>query len=110
MVEIHESIVILNLDTAAARLVSVTAECEGGKCKSIAFEKVPAFMFHLDLDVDVLSIGRVVCDIIWNGMIFASLQQTMIDPTDPFPNESELEIHGMYKRDSPYQNTSVNEY
>lgn len=63
MVEMYEPIVILNPGTAAAGLVPVTAECEGGKCKSIAFDKVPAFMFQFDLEDDVLSIGRVVCDL-----------------------------------------------
>jgi proline racemase len=70
MVKMQEPITVLNLDTPAG-LVSVTAECEGGKCKSVAFDNVPAFVFALDFKVDVPGIGKVICDIAWGGMIYA---------------------------------------
>ncbi|OJJ94680.1 hypothetical protein ASPACDRAFT_55687 [Aspergillus aculeatus ATCC 16872] len=70
MVEMQELITILNLDTAAG-LVCVTAECALGKCKTVAFDNIPAFVFQLDLEVDVPDIGKVLCDIVWGGIMFA---------------------------------------
>lgn len=69
MVPMNEPITVLNLDTAAG-LVTVKAECEGGKCKSVAFDNVPAFVFKLDYKVLVPGIGEVTVDIAWGGMIY----------------------------------------
>lgn len=70
MVPMHEPETTLRLDTAAG-LVTVTTECSGGKCKSVAFDNVPAFVFELDYEVEVPGLGVVKCDIAWGGMIYA---------------------------------------
>lgn len=57
----------LILDTPAG-LVPVVAQCDAGKCKSVAFDNVPAFVEKLDLPVDVPGIGRIPVDIAWGGM------------------------------------------
>lgn len=67
MIPMKEPITTFNLDTAAG-LVGITAECSKGKCKSVAFDNVPAFVDKLDLEVDVPSIGKVTVDIAWGGM------------------------------------------
>jgi proline racemase len=69
MVPMKEPVTVLNLDTAAG-LVTVKAECEGGKCKSVAFDNVPAFVFNLDYKVLVPGLGEVTVDIAWGGMIY----------------------------------------
>lgn len=67
MLPMQEPITKLALDTAAG-LVEVTAECEDGKCKNVAFDNVPAFVAALDLEVQVPGLGTVKVDIAWGGM------------------------------------------
>lgn len=67
IVKMQEPITKLKLDTAAG-LIGVTAECEGGKCKNVAFDNVPSFVYKLDLEVDVPELGKVSVDVAWGGM------------------------------------------
>lgn len=67
MVEMKEPVTELKLDTAAG-LVGVTAECERGKCKSVAFDNVPAFVDTMDMKIHVPGLGEVTVDIVWGGM------------------------------------------
>ncbi|KAJ5385163.1 Proline racemase [Penicillium concentricum] len=69
MVPMKEPITELTLDTAAG-LVTVRAECEAGKCKSVSFDNVPAFVFKLDYQVLVPGLGEVSVDIAWGGMMY----------------------------------------
>ncbi|KAJ5130860.1 uncharacterized protein N7515_006899 [Penicillium bovifimosum] len=64
MVPMKEPLTQLNLDTAAG-LVTVRAECEAGKCKRVAFDNVPAFVFRLGYQVLVHGIGEIFVDIAW---------------------------------------------
>lgn len=77
MVPMQEPITKLSLD-AAAGLVTVTAECENCKCKSVAFDNVPAFVFALDLEVPVPGLGTVKVDIAWGGMIYALVDASSV--------------------------------
>lgn len=70
MVKMTEPVTKLVLDTPAG-LVPVTAECEDGKCKTVAFDNVPAFVFALDYKVEVPGLGTISVDIAWGGMIYA---------------------------------------
>jgi proline racemase len=58
------------LDTAAG-LVRVRARCAGGKCTSVEFDNVPAFVYELDLPVCVPGIGEITVDVAWGGMHYA---------------------------------------
>lgn len=69
MLPMKEPVTELALDTAAG-LVRVKAECEAGKCRSVEFENVPAFVFALNLPVDVPDIGTVHVDVAWGGMMY----------------------------------------
>lgn len=69
MVPMKEPMTQLTLDTAAG-LVTVKAECEAGKCKNVAFDNVPAFVFELDYQVLVPGLGEVTVDIAWGGMMY----------------------------------------
>jgi proline racemase len=73
MVPMKEPITVLNLDTAAG-LVTVKAECEAGKCKSVEFDNVPAFVFKLDYQVHVPGIGEIAVDIAWGGMMYVLVE------------------------------------
>ena len=70
MVPMKEPITNLTLETPAG-LVGITAECEAGKCKSIDFQNVPAFVFALDLEISVPGFDHPVkVDVAWGGMIY----------------------------------------
>jgi len=69
MIAMQEPVTTFNLDTAAG-LVGITAECEAGKCKSVAFDNVPAFVFALDKTIQVPGLGPVSVDIAWGGMMY----------------------------------------
>ncbi|KAJ4310738.1 hypothetical protein N0V84_010817 [Fusarium piperis] len=70
MVPMKEPVTELALDTPAG-LVTVKAQCEVGKCKSVSVENVPSFVDTLDLQVDVPGLGVVSVDIAWGGMWYA---------------------------------------
>ncbi|KAM0817227.1 putative Proline racemase [Seiridium cardinale] len=68
MLSMHEPIVPLKLDTPGS-LVSVVAHCQAGKVNSIEFENVPAFVYALDLNINVAGFDAPVkVDIAWGGM------------------------------------------
>lgn len=56
---------------APAGLVRIRADCAGGKVTRVTFENVPAFAIHLDVPVEVPTLGTVVVDIAWGGMLYA---------------------------------------
>lgn len=71
MVPMREPTTTLTLD-APAGLVGVTAECSGGKARSVEFRNVPAFVWALGLEVDVPGLDRKVeVDIAYGGMWYA---------------------------------------
>ncbi|KAH6987024.1 proline racemase family [Ilyonectria destructans] len=69
MVPMKEPVTEVKLDTPAG-LVTVKAECANGKCTSVTFHNVPAFVFVLDKEIDVPGIGSVKVDVAWGGMIY----------------------------------------
>ncbi|KAJ5279075.1 hypothetical protein N7478_004447 [Penicillium angulare] len=69
MIPMKEPITEVSLDTAAG-LVTVTAECEAGKCKNVEFNNVPSFVLELDYKLKVPGIGEVVVDIAYGGMMY----------------------------------------
>jgi len=59
----------VRVDTPAG-LVEVVADCTGGKCRSIRFRNVPAFVMHRDARVEVPGLGTVRVDVAYGGMIY----------------------------------------
>ncbi len=70
MIPMQEPETRLVLDTPGG-LVEVVAACRDGKCKSVAFTNVPAFVTHLDADVEVEGLGTVTVDVAYGGAFFA---------------------------------------
>ncbi|PYI16953.1 proline racemase [Aspergillus japonicus CBS 114.51] len=98
MVKMQEPTTMLRLDTAAG-LVAVTAECEAGKCKSVAFDNVPAFVFHLNLAVDVPGLGTILCDVAYGGMMYAIVDMAQTNLTmDPDEGQRIVEYGERIKR------------
>jgi len=69
MVDWCEPVTELTLESPAG-LIGITAEVEQGKVKGVTFENVPAFAVHLDAEVQVPEIGKVVVDIAYGGMFY----------------------------------------
>jgi proline racemase len=61
---------VIRLDTPAGR-VTVTANFDGQRIRSVAFENVPSFAYKLDQSVNVPGIGDVPYDIGFGGAFYA---------------------------------------
>ncbi|KAF4956538.1 hypothetical protein FSARC_11540 [Fusarium sarcochroum] len=77
MIPMKEPTTKFNLDTAAG-LVGVTADCEAGKCKAVAFDNVPSFVSALNIPIEVPGIGTVSVDVAWGGMWYAIVDAASI--------------------------------
>jgi proline racemase len=75
MIPMREPITCFSLE-APAGLVPIAAECRDGKCCSVTFDNVPAFVFGLDQTVDVPGLGKLVVDVAYGGMIYALVDAT----------------------------------
>lgn len=69
IVEMKEPETRVIVDTAAG-LVEVIASCKDGKCKSVAFNNIPSFVFHRDATIEVPGVGKLRVDVAYGGMIY----------------------------------------
>ncbi len=69
MVPVTEPLTRLKLE-APAGLIEVEARVKNGKCESVTFENVPAFVAHLDAEIEVPTLGKVTVDVAFGGMWF----------------------------------------
>src|SRR3954464_408864 len=69
MLAMHEPITELTLETPA-RLLRARADCENGKVTAVTFRNVPAFATHLDVPVEVPTLGTVTVDVAYGGMFY----------------------------------------
>lgn len=68
----------VKLDTAAG-LITATAECSNGRCKSVSFDNVPAFVYGLDKVVEVPGFGKLLVDIAYGGQWYVIAQAKDLD-------------------------------
>ncbi|KAJ6036595.1 hypothetical protein N7540_000874 [Penicillium herquei] len=87
MIPMKEPITEVALDTAAG-LVTVTAECEAGKCKNVEFNNVPSFVLELDYKVQVAGLGEISVDIAYGGMMYVLLDAGSVG----------LQVHNQHSR------------
>ena len=69
-IETREPETYIALDTPAG-LVRITARVRDGKCQSVAFCNVPAFLFAEDILVKVPELGELKLDISYGGNVYA---------------------------------------
>ena len=55
---------------APAGLIRVRADCHDGKVTAVTFRNVPAFATHLDVPVEVPTLGTVIVDVAYGGMFY----------------------------------------
>ena len=56
---------------APAGLIGIRAECRDGKVTQVTVRNAPAFATHLDVVIDVPTLGRVTVDVGWGGSFYA---------------------------------------
>jgi proline racemase len=69
MVAMTEPVTELVLETPAG-LVRVSAMSANGRCRSVTFQNLPAYVVDLDVSVYVPELGEVSVDIAWGGAFF----------------------------------------
>ncbi|WP_108660654.1 proline racemase family protein [Acuticoccus kandeliae] len=69
MVAMAEPVTRLTLE-APAGLIEVSAVCENGKCRSVSFDNVPAFVMARERTIDVPGLGALTVDVAYGGMIY----------------------------------------
>ncbi|HXG56972.1 MAG TPA: proline racemase family protein [Vicinamibacterales bacterium] len=69
IVRMEEPSTRLTLETPAG-LVSVLAECDGGRVMSVTITNVPAFAVRLDASIEVTGFGTMAVDVSWGGMFY----------------------------------------
>ncbi|MEM5368420.1 proline racemase family protein [Paraburkholderia azotifigens] len=65
----QEPVTELVLESPAG-LIHARCECEDGKVKRVAFTNQPAFVSHLDANVEVPGLGTVKADVAYGGMTY----------------------------------------
>lgn len=70
MIPMQEPVTELTVEVPAG-LVKIRAECRDGKCISVTFDNLPAFVFALDREIEVPGLGRIKVDVAYGGMIYA---------------------------------------
>jgi proline racemase len=78
MVPMQEPVTDLTLETPAG-LISVRAACANGKVQQVTFKNVPSFAVHLDAEIEVPHLGKVVVDVAWGGMFYAIADAAQFD-------------------------------
>jgi len=69
-VPMREPETIVRLDTPAG-LITVRAQCAGGRCLSVALDNVPAFVEALDREIATPGWGAIKADIAFGGVYYA---------------------------------------
>ncbi|UCC71985.1 MAG: proline racemase family protein [Gemmatimonadota bacterium] len=69
MVRAREPVTELVLE-APAGLIPIRAEVSNGKVTNVTFENVPAFVTHLDAEIELPNLGVVTVDVAYGGMFY----------------------------------------
>jgi proline racemase len=77
MVPMREPVTSLALETPAG-LVRVVAQCSDGRCDSVKFENLPAYVVDLDIEVNVPGFAQVRIDVAWGGAFFALVDASSV--------------------------------
>lgn len=98
IVPMKEPVTVVKLDTAAG-LITATAECENGSCKSVSFDNIPAFVYALDMEIDLPGYGKVLVDIAYGGQWYAMVQSKDLGVTiSPSSGVELVEIGRLVKK------------
>ena len=65
----QEPVTRLTLESPAG-LIELECRCREGKVTGVRFVNQPAFVYHLQVPIEIPKIGRVVVDVAWGGMAY----------------------------------------
>ncbi|KAB8262248.1 proline racemase [Aspergillus pseudonomiae] len=88
-ISMNEPFTEVKLDTAAG-LITATAECSNGRCKSVSFDNVPAFVYGLDQAVNIPGFGTILVDIAYGGQWYVIAQAKDLDTEIHMSNRDRL--------------------
>ena len=71
---------VVRLDTAAGLIVA-RARCEGGRCVSVSFDNVPAWVHTLDAEIATPRWGVVKADVAFGGVFYAQVDVDQVGLT-----------------------------
>ena len=69
IVPMTEPVTELVLESPAG-LIRLACECRDGKVTGVTFVNQPAFVYHLDAQIEVPGSGTVTVDVAWGGMAY----------------------------------------
>ncbi|CAO1625004.1 unnamed protein product [Sympodiomycopsis kandeliae] len=95
IVKMQEPKTQLLIDTVAGP-VSAEAVCSDGRCQSVKFTNVPAFVLMMDKEIHVPGIGSILIDVVWGGMIYAMVR--IEDINTPFTPQSARDLAHLGER------------
>lgn len=70
MIAMEEPETTFNLESPAG-LIRINAACTNGRVMRVSLDNTPAFVEHLDKEIDVPHFGKVCLDIAYGGMWYA---------------------------------------
>jgi len=76
----QEPVTELTLE-APAGLVKVKAACQNGKVTGVTFENVPAFVAHLEAQIEAPSVGTLTVDVAYGGMWYVLCEAAQVGLT-----------------------------
>lgn len=77
VIPMREPVTELGLETPAG-LVRVWAQCDAGRCQSVTFQNVPAYVVELDAPIDVPGLGEIRVDVAWGGAFFGFVDASSV--------------------------------
>lgn len=77
MVEVHEPVTTVRLDTPAG-LVTVDVAVKNGKAEHVTLTNVPSFSYSLDTTVEVSGLGPITYDLAYGGNFYAIVPITAV--------------------------------
>jgi proline racemase len=93
---------------APGGLVDVEARCCNGKCESVTFRNLPAFVMHLQKPVEVTGLGTLTVDVGYGGMIYCMVDaQALGFALEPSEARDLVELGEKIKRSAAVQLPSV---
>lgn len=106
MVPMLEPETTVVLDTPAG-LVTAKAQCEDGRCLSVALDMVPSFVELLDAPIETAEFGTLKADIAFGGVYYALVDVAQVGLSIAPKNARELAILGVKLKDVINQQVQV---
>jgi proline racemase len=106
MLPMQEPETTVVLDTPAG-LVTAKAQCEDGRCLSVALDMVPSFVEQLDAPIETAEFGTIKADIAFGGVYYALVDVAQVGLSIAPENARELATLGVRLKEVINQQVQV---